>query len=68
MHPPSKPLGPPENIRFPCKYCTKEIADEYRVEYDNELMHHPEVLIVSSVSTTELASNALNSICDKFKK
>jgi hypothetical protein len=31
-HPPSKLYGPPENICFPCKNCTKEKPDEFRVE------------------------------------
>jgi hypothetical protein len=66
--PPSKPYGPPENIHFPCKNYTKETADEFNVEYDNEVMHHPEVLEVGSISTTEIDSNALNSVPDKVKK
>jgi hypothetical protein len=67
-HPPSKPYGPPENIRFPCKNCTKEKADEFSVEYDNKVMHHSEALVVGSISTTELDCNPLNSVPDKFKK
>jgi predicted transcriptional regulator len=31
-------------------------------------MHHPEVLVVGSISTKELDSNPLDSVHDKFKK
>jgi hypothetical protein len=31
-------------------------------------MHHPEALVVGSISTTELDCNHLNSVPDKFKK
>jgi hypothetical protein len=31
-------------------------------------MHHPEVLVVGSISTTELDCNPLDSVPDKFKK
>jgi hypothetical protein len=43
-------------------------SDEFSVEYDNKVMHHPEALIVSSISTTELDSNPLDSVPNKFKK
>jgi hypothetical protein len=45
-----------------------EKADEFSVEYDNEVMPHPEALVVASISTTELDSNPLDSVPDKFKK
>jgi hypothetical protein len=67
-HPPFKPYGRPKNIRFPCKNCTKEKADEFSVEYDNEIIHHPEVLVVTLISTTKLESNPLESVPNKFKK
>jgi hypothetical protein len=67
-HPPSKPYGPPEHIRFPCKNCTKENEDEFSVEYDNKVMHHPEAPVVGSISTTELDCNPLDSVPDKYKK
>jgi hypothetical protein len=66
--PPSKPYGPPENIRFSCKKCTKENADQFSVEYDNKVKPHPEALIVSSILTTELGWNPLDSVTDKFDK
>jgi hypothetical protein len=67
-HPPSKPYGPLENIRFPRKNCTKEKAAEFSVKYDNEVMDHHEPLVVGSISTTELDNNTLNSVPEKFKK
>jgi hypothetical protein len=67
-HPPSKPYGPPKNISLSCKNCTKEKADEFYVEYDNEVIYQPEVLGIGSISTTELDCNPLNSVLDKFKK
>jgi hypothetical protein len=33
-HPPSELYGPPENIGFPCKNCSKDTADDLSVEYD----------------------------------
>jgi hypothetical protein len=67
-HPPSKPYGPLDIICFPCRKCTKDQADEFSVEYDNEVMHHPEILVVGSISTTELDSNLLDLVLDKFKQ
>jgi hypothetical protein len=40
QHPPCMLYRPPENVHFPCKNCTKEKAEEFSVEYDNEVMHH----------------------------
>jgi hypothetical protein len=68
QNPPSKPYGHPENIRVPCKNCTKEKANEFSVEYDNEVIHHPDALVFSSISTTELDCNPLDSVPNKFKK
>jgi hypothetical protein len=67
-HPPTKPYGPPETIRFRWKNCTKEKVDEFSVEYNNEVMHHPGALVVGSISTTELDGKPLDSVPDKFKK
>jgi hypothetical protein len=67
-HPPSKLYGPPENIRFTCKHCTTEKADEFNVEYDDEIVHHPEALVVGSIATTESESNLLDSDPEKFRK
>jgi hypothetical protein len=67
-HPPSKPYGLPENIRFPCKNCYKEKADEFSLEYDSEILDHLEALVVGSLATTESKDNPLDSVPDKFKK
>jgi hypothetical protein len=67
-HPPSKLYGRPETIRFGCKNCTIENPDEFTVEYDNEIVHHPKALVVGSIATTESQSNTLDSVPEKFKK
>jgi hypothetical protein len=67
-HPPSKPYGLPENIRFPCKNCTKEKADKFSLEYDTEILDHPEALVVGSLATTESNDDPLDSVPNKFKK
>jgi hypothetical protein len=43
-------------------------ANEFSIKYDNKGMHNPEVLVVESISTTELDRNLLDSVLDKFKK
>jgi hypothetical protein len=66
-HPPSKLYGPLGNICFPCKNCPKENADEFSIKYNKKVMHHPEVLVIGSITTTYLGSNPLDSVPDKFK-
>jgi hypothetical protein len=66
--PPPKPYGLPENIQFPCKNCTKEKADKFSLEYDTEILDHPEALIVGSLATTESNDDPLDSVPNKFKK
>jgi hypothetical protein len=41
---------------------------KFSVEYDKEVMHYPEALDVSYISTTELDCNPINSVHDKLKK
>jgi hypothetical protein len=67
-HPPSKPYRLPKNIRFPCKNCTKEKADKFSLEYDTEIVDHPEALVVGSLAMTESNDDPLDSIPNKFKK
>jgi hypothetical protein len=38
------------------------------VEYDNEIVHHPEALVVGSIETKESPTNPLDSVPEKFKK
>jgi hypothetical protein len=45
----SKQYGSPENIRFLSKNRTKEKADGFSTEHDNEVMHLLEALIVGSI-------------------
>jgi hypothetical protein len=67
MHRPSKPHSPPENNCFLVTNCTKERPVEFNLEYDYQVMYHPEPLIVSSMSTTELHNNLLNSVPYRIK-
>jgi hypothetical protein len=66
--PPSKPYGSPDNIRFHCKNCTKEKADEFSIEYDNKILHHREALVVGSLTTMESNINPLDSVPEKPRK
>jgi hypothetical protein len=43
-------------------------SDEFSVEYDNKVMHHPKALGVGSISIPEIDCNPLDSVPDKFKK
>jgi hypothetical protein len=52
---------------FPVKIVRKETADKFSLEYDTEILAHPEALVVGSLATTESNDDPLDSIPDKFK-
>jgi hypothetical protein len=64
---------PPSHIDLPkisislVKIVRKKQADEFSIQYDNEVMHHHQALVVGSISTTEFDRNPLDSELDKFK-
>jgi hypothetical protein len=66
-HPLSRLYGPPDDIRFYCKNCTKEIMVEFSIEYKNVILHYPEALMIGSLNTPESNENLLDSIPEKFR-
>jgi hypothetical protein len=67
-YPPSKPYRPSSIIHLGCPNCTKEKADEFSKVYYNKVKHHPQGLVVDFISITELDSNPVDSVPEKFKK
>jgi hypothetical protein len=66
--PPIKPYGPLENMYFSGTNCTKKNVHEFRIEYNNKVMHHPEALVVGSISSTKLGDKPHDSVPEKVQK
>jgi hypothetical protein len=67
-HPPSRPYGSPNEIRFnQCKSCLALNANEFSLEIDSDVLDNPEALIVGSISSID-NENSLSLIPPKFNK
>jgi hypothetical protein len=65
---PSKPYRLPKNIPIPYTKYPKEIADQFCIEYDTEILDYTVALVVGSLIITESNDNLLDTVPNKFNK